>query len=418
MRRQAVKSKGESEFFAAIARARALRPAAFLGCWALILSASPAAAEAAATWGMQEPASELAARQRDLHEFVMWIIVAIGVVVFGAMLYSIFYHRKKAGREAAQFHENTAVEVLWTMIPLVIVIVLAARATDLVIDYKDTSAPDLTIKVTGYQWHWGYDYLDSDVSMFSRLRTPPESIGGKFYGGDAESGEKGENYLLEVDNELVIPVGRKVRLLLTAADVIHAWWVPQLGVKQDAIPGLVREAWFRADRPGVYRGQCAELCGKNHAFMPIVVRAVEPPEFENWLAEQGARPDVAEPPPLAQAAAAPVAVEAAETTPKEWSESDLMARGESAYAAHCAACHQASGEGLAPAFPALKGSPLAAPGQAAAHIEIVLNGAPGTAMAAFHYLSDEDLAAIVTYERRSWGNDGGAVFPADVAAAR
>ena len=405
----------------ALARARLLWPALFLACWwGLLWSAAPAlAADGAAVWGMQEPASEVATRQRELHEFVMWIIVGIGVVVFGAMFYSIFYHRKKAGREAAQFHENTAVEVLWTMIPLVIVIVLAARATALVIDYKDTSAPDLTIKVTGYQWHWGYDYLDSGVALSSRLLTPPESIGGKFYGGDGASGEKGENYLLEVDNPLVVPVGQKVRLLLTAADVIHAWWVPQLGVKQDAIPGLVREAWFRADRPGVYRGQCAELCGKNHAFMPIVVRAVDTAEFDDWLVERGARPPVENPPLLAQAAAAPVAAgEETAAAAKEWTESELMTLGEGAYATHCAACHQASGEGLAPAFPALKGAALTAAGQAAAHIQIVLQGKPGTAMAAFHYLSDEDLAAIVTYERLSWGNDGGAVFPADISAAR
>lgn len=385
-----------------------------------------AAAQAAWETGMPEPASAMAAAQRDLNVFMMWIITVIGAGVFGAMFYAIVKHRKSVGHQAAQFHENTLVEILWTAAPMLIIIGMALPATGVILDYKDTSAPDVTVKVTGYQWKWSYDYLGEGVSFYSQLSTPPEAIGARFYRGEAAPAERGEHYLLEVDNEMVVPVGKKVRILLTAADVIHAWWVPQLGVKQDAIPGIVRDAWFKAERPGVFRGQCAELCGKNHGFMPIVVRAVPEAEYQEWLAARGggsARPEAGpkyagEIVAAADGGAAGAGAGAAEDLPEEWTMEYAMERGAAAYATHCAACHQANGEGLAPAFPALKGGAITT-GELAGHIDIVLNGKAGTAMAAFNYLSDADIAAIVTYERNAWGNDlGDVAAPEDVQGAR
>ena len=372
---------------------------------------------------MQEPASKMAEAQRDLNIFMMWIIVVIGAVVFGAMFYAILRHRKSVGHQAAQFHENTLVEILWTAVPMIIIIGMALPATGVILDYKDTSEPDITIKATGYQWKWSYDYLNEGVSFYSQMSTPPEAIGARFYRGEAEEVARGENYLLEVDNEMVVPVGKKVRLLLTAADVIHAWWVPQLGVKQDAIPGVVRDAWFKAERPGVFRGQCAELCGKNHAFMPIVVRAVSEGEYAEWLAERGGAAEEGAAGPvyageIVVAAAVSGGGEAEEIAAEDWTMEVAMERGEAAYATHCMACHQANGEGLLPAFPALKGGPITT-GEVEGHLDIVLNGKAGTAMAAFNYLSDADIAAILTYERNAWGNDkGDLVAPDDVKAAR
>ena len=368
--------------------------------------------------GMQEPANEIAAAQQWLNVFMLWIIGLIGAGVFGVMFYAIFKHRKDAGHKAANFHENTVVEIIWTTVPMLIIIGMAFPATKVILDYKDTSAPDMTVKVTGYQWKWSYDYLDDGVFFYSQLSTPPEQIGGKYYDQEGAPDPVSENYLLEVDNEMVVPINKKIRLLLTSADVIHAWWVPQLGVKQDAIPGLVRDAWFRADRPGVFRGQCAELCGKNHGFMPIVVRAVSETDYEQWVAESGgvaggeADAEPARPGQIQAAAATETEV------PAEWTMDAAMEIGEKVYGAHCAACHQVNGEGLAPAFPALKGSAVAV-GDIAAHIDVVVKGTPGTAMAAFSYLSDADLAAVVTYERNAWGNDtGDLVSPEDVAARR
>lgn len=372
--------------------------------------------DAVAAWelDMQEPASKMAAIQRDLNYLMMWIITIIGAMVFGVMFYSIFKHRKDKGYKAAHFHENTLVEVIWTAVPMFIIIGMALPATSAILLYKDTSAPDLTIKVTGYQWKWSYDYLNEDVSFYSQLSTPPEELGGEYYNSDAPANPTSENYLLEVDNELVVPTGKKVRLLLTAADVIHAWWVPQLGVKQDAIPGLVRDAWFEADREGVFRGQCAELCGKNHGYMPIVVRAVPEEEFNTWLKSKTTATDDGDTPLYVNAANAAVD----EPPPAEWTMPVAMERGKSAYETYCAACHQANGEGLAPAFPSLINSPYIK-GDVANHIDIVLNGASGTAMASFNYLSDADIAAIITYERNAWGNDrGDLVSPDDIKNSR
>jgi cytochrome c oxidase subunit 2 len=330
----------------------------------------------------------------DLHMLILWICVAIGVVVFGAMFISIISHRKSRGAVAAQFHESTTVEIIWTIIPFLILIGMAIPATKALIAMEDTSDSDLSIKVTAYQWKWGYDYLDEGISFFSTLSTPKEEI--------YNEKDKGENYLLEVDNPVVVPANKKVRLLITASDVIHAWWVPTLGMKKDAIPGFVNEMWFKIEEPGTYRGQCAELCGKDHGFMPIVVVAKTEEEYSQWVADQK----------LASNAAAADAQ-------RSWGKDELMAKGEQVYATGCAACHQASGEGIPGAFPALKGGAIAT-GPVDAHIDLVLNGKAGTAMAAFgSQLSDADLAAVITYERNAWGNaTGDIVQPSDIKAAR
>jgi len=348
-----------------------------------------------ADWALNLPApkSDIAARIYDIHTLILLVCLGIFVVVFGAMFYALFRHRKSVGHEAKPFHENTSVEVAWTVIPLLILVGMAWPATRAVLDQKDTANPDLTVKVTGYQWKWEYDYLQDGVKFMSVSTTPAEQI--------ANKAAKGAHYLLEVDEPMVVPVGKKVRILLTSHDVIHAWWVSELGVKQDAIPGFIRDTWFRAKEPGTYRGQCAELCGRGHAFMPIVVEAKSEADYQTWLAGKQA----------GKAAAAAAAG-------KTFSPEELKARGEKVYAANCAACHQPDGKGLPGAFPALAGSKIAN-GPAAAHIDIVLNGKDGTAMAAFKdQLDDVDLAAVITWERTAWGNHGTPVQPADVKARR
>ncbi len=318
----------------------------------------------------------------SLHMIIFWICVAIGVVVFGVMFWSIIAHRKSRGHKPANFHENTVVEILWTIIPLGILVAMAIPATATLIDMYDTSEADVDIKITGYQWRWQYEYIDEEFGFFSSLATPLDQIENRQ--------AKGENYLLEVDNPMKVPVGKKVRFLLTANDVIHSWWVPKLGVKKDAIPGFINEAWTRIDEPGIYRGQCTELCGKNHGFMPVVVEAVPEEEYNAWVAE---RRQAAE--------------RERELTQKDWSMDELMERGESVYASACAACHQSDGSGSPPAFPALRGSPIAT-GDIAGHVDIVVNGVSGTAMQAFgEQLSEVELAAVITYERNAWGNNTG-----------
>jgi len=325
-----------------------------------------------------------------LHMTILWICVAIGVVVFSVMFWSIFAHRKSRGHKPANFHENTTVEVLWTIIPLVILVAMAIPATVTLIDMYDTTEADVDIKITGYQWKWKYDYLDDEFGYFSSLSTPRDQINNRQ--------TKGENYLLEVDNPLVVPVGQKVRLLMTANDVIHSWWVPEFGLKKDAIPGFINEAWIRVDTPGTYRGQCTELCGKDHGFMPIVVEAVSQVEYQAWIGEQRA-----------------AAEKEKELTQKEWTMAELMARGEQSYQSACAACHQADGSGLPPSFPALRGSAIAV-GDMKGHIDIVVNGKRGTAMQAFgEQLNEVDIAAIITYERNAWGNNvGDMVTPKEI----
>ncbi len=343
-------------------------------------------------YNLQDPVTPIAREMYALHSYIVWICVAIFIGVFGVMFYALFKHRRSKGHEAAHFHENTLVEVVWTTIPFLILLFMAWPATKTILALKDTSSPDLTIKVTGYQWKWNYDYVHDGFGFYSNLATPL---------AQRENREpKGANYLLEVDNPMVVPVNAKVRLLVTANDVIHSWWVPAFGVKQDAIPGFVRDTWFKAEKVGIYRGQCAELCGKEHGFMPVVVEVKSPEEYKTWVAEQK------------QKGAA-----AAEDPNKAWDPKELAARGEKIYAANCAACHQATGQGVPGAFPALAGSKVVN-GPPADQIHTVLNGRPGTAMPPWKQLSDTDIAAVIDYTRTSWGNKGEPVQPKDVKAGR
>ena len=359
------------------------------------------AAELPAQYNLQPPISVIAEQIYDLHTLIMWIIVGIFVVVFGFMAVAIVKHRKSVGHEAEQFHENTTVEIVWTIVPFIILIGMAYPATKTVIAMKDTSNPDITIKATGYQWKWGYDYLQEGISFYSNLATPRDQIDG--HNNDARA--KNATYLLEVDNPVVVPVGKKVRIITTANDVIHAWWVPALGVKQDSIPGFVRDTWFKADKVGTYRGQCAELCGKDHGFMPIVVEVVEQEKYAKWVADAKQKMGAA----TAAAAADPA---------KQWTAEELHAQGAKVFAANCVACHQATGMGVPGTFPALVGSKVVT-GPKDAQINIVLNGKPGTAMAPFKHLSDVEIASVITYTRNNWTNKtGDMATPADVKAQR
>lgn len=357
----------------------------------LLLAGLFFAPPAAADWQLNliEGATEISRSVYGLHMTIFYVCVAIAVVVFGVMLWSIIYHRKSRGVKAAHFHEHTWVEILWTIIPFAILVAMAVPASSTLIQMYDQSESDLDIQVTGYQWKWRYQYLGQDVDFFSNLTTPREQINNQ--------SAKGEHYLLEVDKPLVIPAGKKVRFLFTSNDVIHSWWVPALAVKKDAIPGFINEAWTRVDKPGLYRGQCAELCGRDHGFMPIVVDVKSESEYQQWLAG------------FAQAQQAQQA-----EAEKSWTEAELMTRGEAVYKVSCAACHQLNGQGIPGAFPALVGSALMA-GAPDEHIDIVLKGRSGSAMQAFaEQLSDVDLAAVITYERNAWGNAGGVVTPQQI----
>jgi cytochrome c oxidase subunit II len=350
----------------------------------------------AVAWYFQSPASKMASDIDTLHQIVMWLIIGIFVVVFGAMFYACWAHRKARGHKAEQFHENTVVELVWTVVPAIILVAIAWPATKVVIAQKDTSAPDITVKVTGYQWKWGYDYVKGEgegISFLSTLATPRAQIEG--------NEPKGENYLLEVDNEMVVPVGKKVRVITTAADVVHAWWIPAFGAKQDAIPGFLRDLWFRPEETGTFRGQCTELCGKEHGFMPIVVRVVSAEDYSKWVGEQKQK--------LAKAA---------DDDTRTFPLGDLVSRGEKVYAQHCVACHQPAGQG-SPQMkaPALAGSKLVT-GPEEGQIDVVLNGRPNTAMQSFKQLSNTELAAVITFTRNSWGNKASEVQPAEVKARR
>jgi cytochrome c oxidase subunit 2 len=341
----------------------------------------------------QQPVTSIGHKLLDLHNMIMLICAVIFVIVFGFMFYSIFAHRKSRGHKAAQFHENTTLEVVWTIIPFVILVSMALPSTATLLEMDDTSKSDLTVKITAYQWKWKYDYPDQDIGFFSSLATPRDQI--------ANKADKGEHYLLEVDNPIVLPVGKKVRFLVTANDVIHAWWVPQLGVKKDAIPGFINEMWTNIDEPGIYRGQCAELCGKDHGFMPIVVQAVSAEDFTRWVSLQKDK----------------AAAESAGGT-KTWSKDELIEKGKKVYASTCAACHGVNGEGMGP-FPKMAGSAIAN-GPLDAHLNIVMHGKAGTAMQAFAaQLNDTDLAAVVTFERNGFGNKAGdMVQPSQIKALR
>ncbi len=324
-----------------------------------------------------------------LHMDIFWWCVVIGVVVFGVMFFSMIVHRKANGAKAANFHDSTALEILWTVIPFIILIIMAFPATKSLIKLYDTDDSEVDIVITGYQWYWKYEYLDEGVSFFSRLSTPQEQI--------YNQAPKGDNYLLEVDEPLVIPTNKKVRFLVTSNDVIHAWWVPDLAVKRDAIPGYINESWTYVEQPGTFRGVCAELCGKDHGFMPVVVKAVEEGEYTSWLAERREQ-----------------AEKIKELTSKTFTLDELMAQGETVYGKACLACHGANGEGGV--GKAIAGSPIAT-GDLAAHLDIVVNGSQvNPAMAAYKdTLSEVDTAAVITYQRNAFGNNtGDTVQPIDI----
>ncbi len=357
------------------------------GGLAALFSGKVVAAES--PWNLTPGVTDISQQVFGLHMTIFYICCVIALVVFGVMLYSLIYHRKSKGVTPANFHESTKVEIIWTVIPFLILIGMAVPATSTLIEMEDPSDADLTILVTGSQWKWHYQYFGHDVGFFSLLSTPKAQI--------ENQQAKGDNYLLEVDKPLVIPANRKVRFLMTSDDVIHSWWVPAFAVKKDANPGFINEAWTKVNDPGTYRGQCAELCGKDHGYMPVVVEVLPEAEFDQWLAQQQ------------QAANAAAAAEQASLA-QQLTMDESMALGESIYIARCAACHQPNGMGLAGVFPAISGSAIAT-GDIGSHIDIVVNGKSGTAMQAFgSQLTLKELAAVVTYQRNAWSNNTGEVI--------
>ena len=345
--------------------------------------------------------TKIAQEQQWLHWFMMAICLAIFVCVFGVMFYSIWKHRKSVGHKAANFHESAAVEIAWTIVPFVIVIAMALPATKVLVAQKDTTSADLTIKATGMQWKWGYEYIKGEGEGIGFVSTLDNAHREMSNNGGPKAGEAPDNYLLKVDNPLVVPVDKKVRVITTANDVIHAFAVPAFGIKQDAVPGFVRDTWFRAEKIGDYYGQCQELCGKEHAYMPIHVKVVSAQDYSAWV---GAK---------AKEAAAK-----ADDPSRVWTLVDLKARGEKVYASNCAACHQATGKGAGPIKP-LDGSAIVLDADHNKQIQILLNGAAGGAMPAWKTLSDTEIAAVATYTKNSWSNKTGKlVQPAEIVAAR
>ena len=347
------------------------------------------------TLNMTKGVTSISREIYNLHMMVFWVCVAIAIIVFGVMFYSIFAHRKSKGVKASNFHESTLVEITWTLIPIVILVVMAIPASLALINLENTEKADMVVKITGHQWKWQYDYPQEDISFISNLKQSskdaiafPDKV-------------KPENYLLEVDNRLVLPIDTRIRFLITSSDVIHSWWVPALGVKQDANPGFINDAWAQIDKIGIYRGQCAELCGKNHGFMPVVIEAVTKEDYKSWVNKQK---EITE-----------IAVESAK---KIWTPDDLIAQGEKIYNTNCSACHGLNGIATIPVFPNMKNSKVAN-SDITNHINIVLNGKAGTAMAAYKkLLNDVDLAAVISYERNAFDNNGGIVQPADIKSAR
>jgi cytochrome c oxidase subunit 2 len=345
------------------------------------------AAQADWQFNMPKGVTDISQEVYGLHMLIFWVCVIIGIAVFGVMFYAMFKHRKSKGAVSANFHESTKVELAWTLIPAVVIFAIGVRATFTLADMYNVDNADMTVEITGYQWRWRYRYIneadpDAEVDYFSSLSTSRDEINNRL--------AKNENYLLEVDQPLVLPVGQKVRFVLTAADVIHSWWVPELAVKKDAIPGMANEAWTVINEPGTYRGQCTELCGRDHGFMPVVVEAVSQAEFDEWLAgkQEEAR-------------------QVAELTNQEWTVEQLVERGRGVYQSACAACHQPDGSGIPGTFPAMTGSPIVT-GDIQDHIDIVFHGKAGTAMQAFgDQLSPVDLAAVITFERNALGNSVG-----------
>nr|WP_295081806.1 cytochrome c oxidase subunit II [uncultured Roseateles sp.] len=346
---------------------------------------------------LHPPVTRIAADQMWLHNFMMVICLVIFVAVFGVMFYSIFKHRKSKGAVSANFHESVKVEIAWTIVPFIIVILMALPATKVVVAMKDTTNADLTIKATGYQWKWGYDYIKGEgegIGFLATLDTAQREM--------SDAGKPaGDDYLLKVDNPLVVPVGKKVRIITTANDVIHAWMVPAFGVKQDAIPGFVRDTWFKAEKIGNYYGQCAELCGKEHAYMPIHVKVVSAADYSAWV--DGKKKEIAA---------------KADDPSKVWDQAALVARGEKVYAANCAVCHRPDGKGAGPIKP-LDGSPVVLNEDKLKQVAVLLNGQNNGAMPAWKQLSDTEIAAVITYTKNNWSNKTGQlVQPAEVVAAR
>jgi cytochrome c oxidase subunit 2 len=346
---------------------------------------------------LHPPVTRIAADVQVLHNWLMVVCLVIFIAVFGVMFYSILKHRKSLGHKSAHFHESVGVEIAWTVVPFLIVIGMGFAATKTVVAQKDTSSADLTIKATGYQWKWGYDYLKGEgegISFLSALDLSHRAM--------SDAGKPaGDDYLLKVDNPLVVPVDRKIRIITTANDVIHAWMVPAFAVKQDAIPGFVRDTWFRAEKTGDFYGQCAELCGKEHAYMPIHVKVLSATDYAAWVDAEKKK--------MAAKADDPA---------KVWKLEDLVVRGEKAYASNCAVCHKPDGKGAGP-IKALDGSPVVTDADKAKQIAVLLNGQNNGAMPPWKQLSDTELAAIITYTKNSWGNKTGQVVqPADVLAAR
>ncbi len=341
--------------------------------------------------------TKIAEEQQWLHWFMLIICTAIFVAVFAVMFYSIWKHRKSKGAKSADFHESVAVEIAWTVVPFIIVILMALPATKVVVAQKDTSNADLTIKATGYQWKWGYDYIKGEGEGLAFISTLDNNHREMSNAGKPE----GDNYLLKVDNPLVVPVGKKVRVITTANDVIHAFMVPAFGIKQDAIPGFVRDTWFRAEKTGDFYGQCAELCGKEHAYMPIHVKVLSADDYSAWVDGEKKK-----------------AAAKADDPNKVWALDDMVKRGEKVYAANCAACHQANGKGAGP-IKALDGAAVVQDADKTKQIAILLNGQNNGAMPAWKQLSDTEIAAVITYTKNNWSNKTGQVVqPADIKVAR
>ncbi|WP_245828677.1 cytochrome c oxidase subunit II, partial [Solemya elarraichensis gill symbiont] len=353
-----------------------------------MLFGSPAAMADWTALNLTRGVTPIANQVYDLHMIILWVCIIIGIIVFGAMAWSIIYHRKSKGAQPATFHESTKLEILWTMIPFVILIAIAVPATSTLLFMSDTSTDaEVTIKVTGHQWKWQYEYVDDGINFISNLH--PDHNDARQLGSGIEVASV-DNYLLDVDEAVVVPINRKIRFLLTASDVIHAWWVPELGQKQDAIPGFINEMWTKIEKEGTYRGQCAELCGKDHGFMPVVVKAVSDEDYASWKQDK-------------QAAAAA----AAASSDREWSQDELMVKGESVYKTSCLVCHGDKGQGGV-------GKPIAgsaiATGDIAKHLEVIIKGVPGTAMAPYaSILNDVDIAAVTTYQRNAFGNSADSV---------
>ena len=329
----------------------------------------------------------------SLHMLIFWICVVIGIVVFGVMFYSMFAFTKKKNPNPSTFHENSKLELAWTIVPFLILVLMAVPASNTLTKIYDDTEGDINIQVIGYQWKWEYRYLEDNIGFFSNLTTDLDEI--------YNNTPKGEHYLEEVDEPVLIPVGKKIRFLITANDVIHSWWMPDFAIKQDAIPGFINTAWTIVDKPGTYRGKCTELCGKNHGFMPVVVKVVPQEEYDLWVA--GKKEE---------------ALKMAELTEKTWSAEELVQRGEGIYQKNCVACHQSNGAGIAGIFPALAGSDIVLNNKAR-HLEILMEGVQGAAMASYaNQLSEVDMAAVITYTRRSWGNaekgDGEIVVPTEI----